>query len=641
MLLRILALALALVGLALPVAAEEEIRRFISDVTVNADATMDVRETITVLSQQIEIRHGIFRDFPTTYTDNKGQRVRVDFKVLSVERDGAPEPYVTEYLSNGIRTKIGEKDTYLDVGEHTYVVTYHTSRQLGFYADHDELYWNVTGNGWQFPIVQAETLIRLPQGAEVGQSSLYTGYQGDDGRDAVVTQSGGNRFAAKTTRRLAVGEGFTIAVGWQKGIVTPPSAAQQRWWWIMDNLGYFLLGMTVLAVGAFYAFAWNRVGRDPPTGTIVPLFHPPQNLGPAGVRYLYKQKFDNQTFAAALVGLAVKKRLKIADDAGDYSLRKLTEPTTEPLVRNESALLQALPSSELELTQANNVRVRSAISALRKSLEDDYYGRMFLKNSGWFAIGGIASAAGLLLSGFLMPEGEGAVAFFMGTFASIWWGVVLFIGFGLIRAITASQGFLGKLRAIIGLVFVLPFAVAGVAVPGAAWYSMGFSWPLVIFGVGALALAVLNGLFHWLLPAPTVAGRALMDQIEGFRLYMTTAEEKRLDALHPPEKTPELFERYLPYAMALDCENAWNAKFAAVLAAAAAAGAAAGASYHPSWYSGSNWSSGSFSRDLSSGLTSAVSSASVAPGSSGGSSGFSGGGGSSGGGGGGGGGGGW
>ena len=79
-------------------------------------------------------------------------------------------------------------------------------------------------------------------------------------------------------------------------------------------------------------------------------------------------------------------------------------------------------------------------------------------------------------------------------------------------------------------------------------------------------------------------GQKLLDQIEGFRLYLSTAEEERLKVLHPPEKTPELFERYLPYALALDCENEWNAKFAAVLAAAAAAGAAA-----PAWYSGRHW----------------------------------------------------
>ena len=151
----------------------------------------------------------------------------------------------------------------------------------------------------------------------------------------------------------------------------------------------------------------------------------------------------------------------------------------------------------------------------------------------------------------------------------------------------------------------------------------------------AVGLGLMNIVFYYLLRAPTVSGRRVLDQLQGFRMYMKTAEEERLKILNPPEKTPELFERYLPYALALDCENEWNAKFTAVLAAAALAGAAA-----PVWYSGSNWNSGNmggFTDSLGSSLASSAASASTAPGSSSG----SGGGGSSGGGGGGGGGGGW
>ena len=142
-------------------------------------------------------------------------------------------------------------------------------------------------------------------------------------------------------------------------------------------------------------------------------------------------------------------------------------------------------------------------------------------------------------------------------------------------------------------------------------------------------------IFYRLLQAPTESGQRLRDQIEGFRLYLSTAEEERLKVLHPPEKTPELFERYLPYALALDCENEWNAKFAAVLAAAAAAGAAA-----PVWYSGSHWNpgrTGDFTDSLGRSLASSAAAAATPPGRSSG----SGGGGFSGGGGGGGGGGGW
>jgi uncharacterized membrane protein len=188
--------------------------------------------------------------------------------------------------------------------------------------------------------------------------------------------------------------------------------------------------------------------------------------------------------------------------------------------------------------------------------------------------------------------------------------------------------------------FLIPFGIAGVAVPVFVMFTDALSPGIMMLVGTAVGLGIINVAFYYLLRAPTVSGRRVLDQLEGFRMYMTTAEEERLKILNPPEKTPELFERYLPYALALDCENEWNAKFTAVLAAAALAGATA-----PAWYSGSNWNTGSmggFTDSLGSSLAASAASASQAPGSSSSSGGgFSGGGGSSGGGGGGGGGSGW
>jgi uncharacterized membrane protein len=140
----------------------------------------------------------------------------------------------------------------------------------------------------------------------------------------------------------------------------------------------------------------------------------------------------------------------------------------------------------------------------------------------------------------------------------------------------------------------------------------------------------------WWMSAPTIQGRGVLDRIAGFRQYLSIAERERLDRMTAPEDTPEIFERYLPYAIALGVENRWADRFRDVLAAASVQGQAQGFA----WYSGSGnpWDdTGSFVDDVGSSLASTVSSASTAPGSSSG----SGGGGSSGGGGGGGGGGGW
>ncbi len=620
-----------LLALAHPALAEEVIRRFTSDVTVNVDGSLDVRERIVVVAEGNQIRRGILRDFPTQYKDRNGNRVQAGFEVVAVERDGNPEKFSTSGIANGERIQIGNADVFLERGEHSYLIIYHTTRQLGFLADYDELYWNATGNGWTFPIEQAEAIVRLPQGAVIRQSSVYTGTFGAQSSDARVRETGGSIFRAETTQALRTGEGLTVAVAWQKGIVAAPSESQKQIWWLLDNLGFFLVGLTLVTVLGYFTYAWNRVGRDPAKGTIIPLFHPPEGLGPAGVRYVWKQGYDDQAFAAAVVGLAVKGRLRISDADGDYSVERLAD-TGPPLSQSEQVLFRALPGSKLELKQANHVTIGGARSKLKDALDEEYNGIMFLKNFGWFAIGAAISVAGLLVSGFFTPSGEGAAVWFIALFGSLWWGVVLAVGYAMVKGLFAGRGFLAKLKNLIGVVFLLPFAATGIGVPTLALAVFDVTPAMGWFIAVAVTLALSNFLFFWLLKAPTVTGRKILDEIEGFRMYMTTAEEERLKVLHPPEKTPELFQRYLPYAMALDCENEWNAAFAAVLAAAAAGAASA-----PIWYNGSNWNSGGFSRDLNSGLTSSISSSASAPGSSSG----SGGGGSSGGGGGGGGGSGW
>lgn len=622
-----------LLAFAAPALAEERIASFLSDVTVNADATLTVRESITVIAEGSAIRHGIFRDFPTDYVDRHGLRIGAGFDVLAVRRDGSQEPFAIESLSNGKRIRIGDKDVFIDPGTHRYDITYRTTRQLGFFESFDELYWNVTGNGWDFPIDRAQTAIHLPSGAAIRQHAEYTGPQGGTGNDSRVTAASGSEYRAETARRLSPGEGFTVAVAWQRGIVTPPSGSDRLRWWISDNLGYAGLGLTLLGSLAYFFFAWGKVGRDPPRGTIIPLFQPPQGLSPSATRFIWRQSYDDVAMAAGLVGLAVKGRLKIADDHDGYAITRTgagTAAAGEPLTAAEDALYRAIPSGTTAFKQSNHRILSSMKQSLAKQLKSDFEGSMFQRNFGWFIKGALISIAGLAVSLFLIPGDTGAGGLFVIFWSAIWWGVILAVGGSTLRqAFAGGQGLGARIKSVFTLLFLIPFVGAGVAVPAGALIAANDAAAYLTAGV-AIAIFILNFVFYYLLKAPTVAGRKVMDEIEGFRLYMTTAEEERLKVLHPPEKTPELFERYLPYAMALDCENEWNAKFAAVLAAAAAAGAVA-----PSWYSGSNW--GGFGGSLGSSMASSVSSASTAPGSSSGASG----GGSSGGGGGGGGGGGW
>lgn len=612
--------------------AQERIVNFVSDVRVQQNGDLDVTETITIQAEGNQFRRGIFRDFPTSYRRRSdGTNVIVGFDVISVTRNGQPENYTTESYSNGVRTRIGSADVFIPRGQHTYTIRYRTTRQIGFFENFDELYWNATGNGWNFYIDSAEARITLPQGATIGQNALYTGPQGAAGKDARVIEQGGNRIVWRTTRRLAPYEGLTVAVAWQKGIVAPPSGAQQAAYFLQDNLPILASLLGLIGVGLYYLSTWSRIGRDPAAGTIIPLFGPPNDMSPAEVRYLDRLSFDNRAFTAAIVNLGVKGHLKMSESSSTtrVTLVSGTQPLSEPDDEVRRHLFSN--SATVELKQENHLVVGGAKTALENKLHKLYAGKLFNNNFGFSFLGFLLMMIAVGVCIYAISSTKSGNEASAGIFAVAIAAIVCGIATSFLVAGASSHR--RPNFALIG--GALMWLVGIAAAFGLIYIDVGVNLNLM---VPTLTAALLGSLafagFSWL-KAPSREGQKIRDQISGFREYLGVAEEDRLNTLNPPKKTPELFEKFLPYAIALDCENAWGKKFAGVLAAAAAAGAAGYA-----WYSGQrDWSRdpAGFSNHVGSAVASAISSASTAPGSSSG----SGGGGSSGGGGGGGGGGGW
>ena len=619
-----------LAGVTASPAQSERILNFKSFIKVHPDASMTVTEDITVQAAGGEIKRGIIRDFPTTYRDRLGNTIKVGFEVEEVLRDGRPEPYRIESASNGVKIRIGQKDVFLRSGQYTYTIRYRVDRELGFFKDFDELYWNVTGNGWTFAIDRAEAYIELPAGATILKSAAYTGYQGDRGQDFTV-RFDDNRIVFKTTRGLDAREGLTVAVAWPKGVVMEPSSQERLGFFFRDNMAT-AIGLIWLAVLlAFYLWAWHRVGRDPAGGTIIPLYSPPAGFSPAAVRFVSRMGYDDKTFAAAVVNMAVKGGVLIEEDGGDYTLVR-KEGAMEALSRDEQLVTAQLFSGgkSIKLENKNHTRIKAAIDALKKNLKTELEKIYFITNSGYLAPGIIITLLGLGSVVITAPEKIPAV--FGAVWLTIWTVACYFLAVTVYEKWRAARGGAVKWLGAMGTtLFALPFFAGEIF--GAVMFSFFVSVPAILV---LIAMGLVNALFYHLLKAPTLSGRKIMDQIEGFKLYLSVAEQERLNLLNPPEKTPALFEKYLPYALALNVENAWSEQFAEVLARAGTEAQP----YHPVWYSGSSWDSfhtSRFTDSLGSSFAGAISSSSTAPGSSSG----SGGGGSSGGGSGGGGGSGW
>lgn len=710
-------LAILLLLSLLPAVAQwgqsERILQYHSDITVQRNATLTVRETIRVQVENININHGIYRDFPTRYRNGQGGSVTIGFRVQSATLDGRSEPYFVQNNSNGKRVYIGDKSRTVSRGAHAYTLTYVTDQQIGFFADHDELYWNVTGNGWVFPIDQASATVTLPSGISREQIHVegYTGPQESKGQDyrASVDASGLAQFY--TTRPLGPGEGLTIVVTFPKGVVAATPLPTRNWNRTGGTFNLWPGIIGLLLVTAYFLLAWWLYGKDIPQGTIIPRYTPPAGYSPAALRFVRRMGFDHKTFATALIDLAVKGYVtiderneglfgggrvytvtregdpdipdpeqhvreevlrgsaqisRVARNAGvpentvrtiidamiaegktidvngdmvtTYSQAQTAPETPSSRMSPEEATLlaQLIPGGRGDSITLRNTQYRqiqSAIAAVKAELTSRYQNRLFVTNTPYYIPGVLLSA--LFLALFLYytfrnySGGDGRE---IGGLMFIGIPLVIFTAGAVPLWRTVFKRGKGSCFALVGALFFTGFLSIFV-----------FAGLMLLNGTAALpllfvvaAFIAVNVLFYYLMKAPTTAGRRLMDEIEGFRMYLDTAEKDRLNLENPPEKTPQLFEQYLPYALALDVEQSWSEQFAGVLAQASVGGQ----SYQPSWYSGNSWQTlgaAGFASSLGDSFSNAISSSSTAPGSSSG----SGGGGSSGGGGGGGGGGGW
>ncbi len=619
--------------------AAETILAFDSDIIIAEDASMIVTETIQVKTESNKIKRGIYRDFPTDYQDRLGNRYQVGFEILDVSRDGLSEPFHTEKRSNGIRIYIGDKDTLLPHDIYTYRLRYQTNRQLGFFQDFDELYWNVTGNDWQFPILKASATVHLPEFffPDALQLQAYTGRTGEQGQNYRAESLNVHTAYFQSTQTLQVKEGLTIVVGFPKGVVQEPDMTTLASYLLNDNKEYLYGFAGLLVLLSYFLVVWSKVGKDPEAGVIIPLYEPPSGFSPASIRYIRQHGYDHKTFAAAIINLAVKGYLKIDETRKHkFILHKLK--SIAPLAAGEKTLYQHLfkyNQDSIELDRANHKIISAALNAHEKHLALNYEKLYFLNNSGYLWPGFLIAIALLVVMTLSTPgqEQRSIVLFF------IFWLSFWTIGVYTLVMVTISnwrdffteRSASNLSKAVLISLFSLPFIAGEIA--GIYILATQGSAAIAIF----LPLTILiNFLFYQWLKTPTLAGRNLLDKAEGFKLYLGVAEKDELNFKHPPEKTPELFEMYLPYALAMDIEQVWSDKFSSILNQASIDN-----NYNPHWYSnhtGHNYSNfGVVAAGLGMGISSVIASSSTAPGSSSG----GGGGGSSGGGGGGGGGGGW
>lgn len=503
--------------------------------------------------------HGILRAIPESYN---GYRTKL--RIVQVQRDGKDEPYDTYTQNGNLVLKIGSKSKTI-TGAHSYKIVYEQQRIVLFdqSAEHkQQFYWDVNGDQWGQLMQRVEATVQLKgQALKPQKANCYTGVTGAVTQHCIVTQQeGAVLFAAD---RVGPKQTLTIRMDLPE-IFTPPG--------IKERLTDHAADITAVAIGIFtaavYFVAWWRKGRDYKGGeVIVPQYEPPKGLTPAEVGLLADYNVDSRDITATLIDLAVRGYVKIHEDTKKFAFFKnrnysleLVNNDMKGLKYHETILLNAIfkqysVGETVEMSKFNKSDMITAITSSKSKLKQS-----LIKEYGLF------------------EETKGKYPSWIFT-----------------AAVSLSLGIL--------------------------FFAYHTFWAL--FGGAIVIVAII--VFGMLVDRRSRAGVVMYEYIQGLKLYMNTAEKERLKMMQSvdrpyaePAKTVALYEKLLPFAIALGVEKSWSQQFDGILTEA------------PDWYTGTNFaafSAGNFASSIGSMSQSFSSSTSSSSGSGGGSAGGGGGGG--------------
>lgn len=480
--------------------AEEKINTFDAQIKINTDASISITETIKYDFGEVE-KHGIFRYIPVDYKIPTGVK-KIKLEIQNVTRDGNNENYSVDKKGQEESIKIGNANQTIK-GEHIYIVSYNVIGAINSFPDKglDELYWNVTGNGWQVEIEKVSASVEIPNANGKLDISCYEGVLNSN--DKCLTNIQNNILMVSSTKPLLAGQGLTLAADFPKGIVDEAAINQPINSENTDGdvgiMALLLMAMFVIAPVVTFIimfFVWRKYGKDPKgLSTIIAEYEPPLNMKPTLVGSLVDEKPDFRDITAGLLYLAEQgfvkiKRLEKEWFLGsiDYEL-ELTKNDIKDLEVTEQSILKLFFEDSLIVgTTKKNSSFKNDINFLTKTKKiiSDLYQEM--TDKGFFVKNPMKARVPYVVASVIVTL------------------------FGI----------------------VLPF--------------LYFSGPIIM-------------IFCFFMGKKTKLGADTKDHILGFKLFLSVTEKDRLEFHNAPEKNPEQFMKFLPYAIALGVENKWAKQF--------------------------------------------------------------------------------
>jgi uncharacterized membrane protein len=490
---------------ALPAFAREwHITHFDSNMTVQQDGAMMVREHLVMYFNGEY--HGIYRDIPIQYPGPRGSNYTLFLSITGVtDGSGHKLKYESSVKGDYRHLKIYIPDAVN--ASRSVDIAYTVKNAVRWFDDHDELYWNVTGNDWAVPIDQATATILFPPGAVNNlRAQAFTGVFGSAAQNATVVVNG-NLVRVAASEPLSMREGLTADVYISKGVLTQPSQLTFIIWFLRSNV------IVLLPLWAFVVlfFFWWTKGRDPkPDISVAPMYEPPKGFTPAEVGTLVDDTVHPRDITSTLVDLAVKGYIKIEETDSkvllfthrDYTFHSLKDPgswNSGALEAHERVMLNHLFAGGV--TQIRMSELRNHFFVAIPTIKEDILAE--LKGKGMYSVDP-DSAHGYVVVGVLLTAAPFVIL--------QWLGMADIIGsIGLLIA-----------AAIIALIVVF--------------------------------------LFARIMTAKSLKGVRTKVEILGLQEFITRVDSDRLKRM-----PPDTFEKILPFAMALGIENRWAKAFQGIV----------------------------------------------------------------------------
>jgi uncharacterized membrane protein YgcG len=482
---------------------EQKLKKFFSEIVLAPDGKVAVTEKITFRFIGGPW-HGIYRTIPVEYVGPSGLNYSLFLDVQRIsDEDGQPLRYESTRQRQYRKLKIFIPGA--DNSTRTVSIEYVVSDALRWFEDHDEFYWNITGDEWDLPIESAGAHIVFPSNATGLRANAYTGAYHSKGREAVA-EIAGTGVDVATTAPLGIHEGLTVAVACDKGIFKEPSS--------LAKIGFYLRSNWPVAI-PFAAFLlmfrqWWKRGRDPRLGPIAVQYEPPDQLSPGEVGTVIDNSVDMRDITASIVDLAVRGFILIEQQTKDHLLGLTHSKEYLFHLKKARAEWTVLKAHEQQLLDGLFTTGNAGDTVSLSDLHNRFYQNIpGIKNS---------------------------------IFASL-----------------VGRGYYGKRPDSVRSNYIVFGFVAGFILIGAgSWLARHSGMTTLPFlAAGLLTAAIICG-FGWFMPARTQAGARALQGILGFEDFLDHVESDRFNRMI---KTPEMFEKFLPFAMALGVEKNWSRAF--------------------------------------------------------------------------------